>query len=238
MSSKFSFLKKVYPSLYEKAIKAENLSYIDSGSSIVICRQFVEEMIVLLIKLEKIPDENFENQDLFKKINSLKSKNIIPKGAFKSFNIIRKAGNKAAHGAENIGESNFSVLSECYRLSIWLIFTYDKIFIENQKYKNKTDPSLNLEDIEVLCSNLEMDHNELEVKIENLNKDYKKIKNRRKRSRLIDQVLDIGLAAIGIGGGLLILAAIGTGPVGIATGLITGAGRLAYKFNKKHGKSE
>ncbi len=238
MASKFTFLKEVYPSLYEKAIRAENLSYIDIGSSLVVCRQFIEEMILLIIKLEKVPNDKFEKQDLFCKIYTLQSINIIPKGAFKSFEIIRKAGNKAAHGNDNLDESNFYVLSQCYRLSIWFVFTYDKIFIENQKYKNKTDPSINFEDIELLCSNLQIDNEELDTKVENLNKDYKRIKNRRKRSKLIDQVLDVGLASIGISGGLLIAAAIGVGPVGIATGLLAGAGRLAYKFNKKHGKSE
>lgn len=136
MSTKFYFLENKYSKLYLISKSAEILSFIDTGACLSKCRIFIEELINLVSKFEKVTYP--ESTDLGTKIYKLKSTNILPDGANKLLHSIRNNGNKGAHRhfEQLDNKISHSTLKECYQLALWFIYTYEQDYIEDKKYEN------------------------------------------------------------------------------------------------------
>ncbi len=121
-SKNFEFLRKEWPPLASLAGFAESYVYGDPGSALVKLRSFAELSVDVVYKeltLPKAPMSSF--MDL---LNNDAFKAVAPPVVQDKLHIIRKHGNKAAHGDTCSTEMAFIQLRECWDLGRWLFATY------------------------------------------------------------------------------------------------------------------
>lgn len=121
-SRNFEFLRQQWPALASLAGFAESYAHGDPGSALVKLRSFAELSVDVIYKeltLPKAPMSNF--MDLL--INDA-FKSVAPPVVQDKLHIIRKQGNKAAHGDKSSPETALALLRECWDLGRWLFVTY------------------------------------------------------------------------------------------------------------------
>lgn len=105
------------------AKKMEELIFEDPSSSIIKARVFAEEIIFQVFKQENI--EVIQPLSLYDKISYLSKEGYFEKDVQRSFDIIRLAGNKAAHdGQFNDITEAFKLHKEMYKIGVWFYEVY------------------------------------------------------------------------------------------------------------------
>ncbi|MBZ9631254.1 DUF4145 domain-containing protein [Salegentibacter sp. LM13S] len=231
MTSKFQILEPQYPKLYKICEIAEELFHIDHNSTVSKLRLFTEKVIELIYRLESI---DFPGTDMVTQIKELHIKNCLPTGVKDLFHQIRKDGNNAIHRGDLSSKHAFRVLSACYRISIWIIETYDNIYVEDFEYvlpdSASKKPVQTLE-AEIVKSPLISENSQ--VKVLHLNSISATIGNRRQRSRESAKRLKLSPMLISAAWGLPAAFLLAAGPIGWATSAISGLGYLGYKYRKQ-----
>ncbi|MFV2055172.1 MAG: DEAD/DEAH box helicase family protein [Thiohalomonadales bacterium] len=121
-SKNFEFLRQRWPTLASLAGFAESYAHGDPESALVKLRSFSElsvDVIYQELTLPKAPMSSF--MDL---LSNKAFKEIAPTVIQDKLHIVRKKGNKAAHGDKCSPETALTLLRECWDLGRWLFATY------------------------------------------------------------------------------------------------------------------
>ena len=136
MYSNFNFLQNDWQGLAKIGEMAEYTLYKDPNTSIMKLRQFGEELINTMIKIENFSVD--KNSLAVDKILTLKRAGLIPDDIDRILHSLRKKGNKAAHGAYGDEEIAETLLSLAVKLGAWFqeIYGTDILFhSETVEYK-------------------------------------------------------------------------------------------------------
>ena len=180
MSSKFQFLEHDYPELYENAILAEHLYFVDYSSSVSKARLFGEKLVQMIMTLERVA---IEKTDQSSRINTLRNWNILPYQIASLLHEIRKDGNTAVHVGEIDEEKAYKILDNLFTVAIWFYETIEKDYIEDKEYQ-LIQESVNedLDELQNRVESLTIQLKDYEEKIEALNASIEIIQDRRKRA--------------------------------------------------------
>ena len=136
MYSNFNFLQNDWQGLAKIGEMAEYTLYKDPNTSIMKLRQFGEELINTMIKIENFSVD--KNSLAVDKILTLKRAGLIPDDIDRILHSLRKKGNKAAHGGYGDEEIAETLLSLAVKLGAWFqeIYGTDILFhSETVEYK-------------------------------------------------------------------------------------------------------
>lgn len=121
-SINFEFLRKHRPELASLGGFAEQYAYPDPSSALVKLRDFVEQIVLELYSRFSL-SKPF-NASLYDLINDFSFRNKVPSTVVNKLDMIRKPGNKAAHGSAVKTIEVLQVLPEAYDLGRWLYVTF------------------------------------------------------------------------------------------------------------------
>ena len=125
MSSNFRFLQNEFPTLYDRAVKAEEAVIIDSRTSLLYSRMTLEEAVNWMY----INDEELDSQ------YNTSLHNLLVQQAFKEqFNhklyselfLIKKAGNLAAHNKPVTDVDALKAIDALFYFSKWFVKSYSQ----------------------------------------------------------------------------------------------------------------
>ena len=136
MNSNFNFLQNDYQALAKIGEMAEYTLYKDPNTSILKLRQFSEELINIISKMENINQDKVSKAS--EKFLNLKREGLIPSDMESIFTSLRKKGNKAAHEIYGDEHTANTLLSLAVKLGAWFqeVYGTDYLFqAENIKYK-------------------------------------------------------------------------------------------------------
>ncbi|MDM1679857.1 type I restriction-modification system endonuclease [Myroides odoratimimus] len=177
----FFFLEKTYPDLYNNAILAEKLYFIDPSSSISKNRLLGEKLLHLIAVFEKV---DLENRTQVNAIQYLFNINILPDSINSIFHIIRKSGNSATHVGESESQEALYILKKTYSLLVWFYETYENDFIETKNYSLSDITNENdVDDLKSKVDNLTIQLKDYENKINELNSNNSIINSRRLKGK-------------------------------------------------------
>lgn len=127
--SNFAFLEKRWPDLASSAKLAEKYIYSDPNASLIKTRLFAERLIDLVyvgLRKEVLPEANFND-----KLRWLEANSKINPAVIDHFDIIRRLGNRAAHGDFGTSENAKESIRSAFKLGCWFYVkvTGDKMSI-------------------------------------------------------------------------------------------------------------
>ena len=132
MYSNFNFLQNDWQGLAKIGEMAEYILYKDPNTAIMKLRQFGEELINTMIKIENFScDKNTLAVD---KILILKRAGLIPDDIDNILHSLRKKGNKAAHGAYGDEKTAETLLSLAVKLGAW----FQEIYGTDMSFHSET----------------------------------------------------------------------------------------------------
>ena len=132
MYSNFNFLQNDWQGLAKIGEMAEYTLYKDPNTSIMKLRQFGEELINTMIKIENFScDKTTLAVD---KILILKRAGLIPDDIDNILHSLRKKGNKAAHGAYGDEKTDETLLSLAVKLGAW----FQEIYGTDMSFHSET----------------------------------------------------------------------------------------------------
>lgn len=119
------FLKTINTSAAQYVHEMEEIIFNDPSSAIVKGRKFLEVILNDISKYEEL-DEFYHRFSLYEKIAYLIKEQIIDgKAIQKSFDVVRRVGNKAAHHSDtNEYADAFKVHKEIYNIAVWYHHLY------------------------------------------------------------------------------------------------------------------
>lgn len=181
MTSKFEFLQPIYQDLFNNAILAEKLYFIDPSSSISKNRLLAEKLLQLIAGFEKV---DLENRTQVSAIQYLFNLNILPDSINSIFHIIRKSGNSASHVGESESQEALYILKKTYSLLVWFYETYENDFIEVKKYSlSDIATEDDVDDLKSKVDDLTIQLKDYENKINELNANNSTINSRRLKGK-------------------------------------------------------
>ena len=189
MYSNFNFLQKDWGSLAKIGQMAEYNLYKDPNTSIFKLRQFGEELVKIILKMENI---NFnKSSQAFEKINTLKNYGLIPKDIEIILNSLRTKGNKAAHGTYGDEETAETLLSLSVKIAAWFQEVYGTdLNFEAGKIEYKKPENINYE-AEYL--KLFEKTEEIQKELENIKIDTSNRRTKEERKKLINSRKEVEL---------------------------------------------
>ena len=122
MNSNFNFLQNDYQALAKIGEMAEYTLYKDPNTSILKLRQFSEELINIISKMENINQDKVSKAS--EKFLNLKREGLIPSDMESIFTSLRKKGNKAAHEIYGDEHTANTLLSLAVKLGAWFQEVY------------------------------------------------------------------------------------------------------------------
>lgn len=186
MYSNFNFLQTDWQGLAKIGEMAEYTLYKDPNTSIMKLRQFGEELINTMIKIENF---SFDKNSLaIDKILTLKRAGLIPDDIDRILHSLRKKGNKAAHGAYGDEEIAETLLSLAVKLGAWFQEVYGTDYLfqsESVEYKKPENI-----DYEKEYQKLVERTDEIEKELENI-KTIPHLTSREDRKKLISKKKEI-----------------------------------------------
>ncbi|RJP27767.1 MAG: DUF4145 domain-containing protein [Candidatus Omnitrophota bacterium] len=117
-SLNFEYLRPKRPELAELGAFAEQYASSDPSSALVKLRMFAEQIVFSLyhdFNLTKSSDEN-----LVDLLTNPQFKDIVPSPILDRLHLLRKFGNRAAHGGTGIEQDALLALEEAFKISQWL----------------------------------------------------------------------------------------------------------------------
>jgi type I restriction enzyme R subunit len=115
--SNFGFLQEKAPELAASGKLAEQLLFIDTGSSAVKLRTFAEKYVRRIYDKLGLPLPY--NDDLKDLLEEFDFKKAIPEEIRTTLHRIRSVGNRGAHGKDVDRERFMGTLEDAYRLGKW-----------------------------------------------------------------------------------------------------------------------
>ena len=186
MYSNFNFLQTDWQGLAKIGEMAEYTLYKDPNTSIMKLRQFGEELINTMIKIENF---SFDKNSLaIDKILTLKRAGLIPDDIDRILHSLRKKGNKAAHGAYGDEEIAETLLSLAVKLGAWFQEVYGTDYLfqsESVEYKKPENI-----DYEKEYQRLVERTDEIEKELENI-RTIPHLASREDRKKLISKKKEI-----------------------------------------------
>ncbi|WP_375105967.1 DNA phosphorothioation-dependent restriction protein DptF [Lysinibacillus fusiformis] len=141
------FLEDYLPNASLAAKQMVDIFFTDPNAALVKSRAILEEIVNSVWQLEKLDVHVFLT--ISECIRGLLKQSILDSSIHQSFEIIRKAGNKAAHDASfSDMVTAYSVHKELYKVAIWYfeLYTHDNRIIS--PYEVPQPPKLGAENIE------------------------------------------------------------------------------------------
>ena len=139
--SNFEFLKDTIPDLYDSAVKSEKMLRYDRPASMLHARITLERMVDHIYRMRELPSPGYR-ATLADRMESLDFKRTINNSAlYTELNTIRKAGNKAAHGAPLKDDEAKRAFICLFQTAKWLVKYYSPNG-GNISLTQKFDPSL------------------------------------------------------------------------------------------------
>ncbi|MEW6736002.1 MAG: DEAD/DEAH box helicase family protein [Acidobacteriota bacterium] len=121
-SINFEFLQKHRPELASLGGFAESYAYPDPSSALVKLRDFAEQIVLGIYSHSSLPKPF--NASLYNLINAMAFRNVVPAAIIIKLDLLRKIGNKAAHGGASTTAIALNMLPEAYDLARWLYITF------------------------------------------------------------------------------------------------------------------
>ncbi|MBN8506533.1 MAG: DEAD/DEAH box helicase family protein [Burkholderiales bacterium] len=121
-SLNFEPLRAAYPELANMGGYAEHYAHSDPESALVKLRNFAERLVdrlYLKLKLERVPQSNFV--DL---LNNASFKTIAQPLVLDKFHLLRRLGNRGAHGEDVEAADAVRCVQEAWQLARWLHVTF------------------------------------------------------------------------------------------------------------------
>lgn len=182
MNSNFNFLQNDYQALAKIGEMAEYTLYKDPNTSILKLRQFSEELINIISKMENINQDKVSKAS--EKFLNLKREGLIPSDMESIFTSLRKKGNKAAYEIYGDEHTANTLLSLAVKLGAWFqeVYGTDYLFqAENIKYKKPENI-----DYEKEYQKLVERTDEIQKELDNV-KTIPRLKTKEERKNLIFQ---------------------------------------------------
>ncbi len=124
VQSNFAFMLAQWPDLAQRALKAEQFTFIDPRTSMMYARHTVEQIVGWIYEHETTIPYPYQ-RDFNGLLNQPEFKALVGSTITSKFNAIRKAGNTAVHGKTNPTTMNSQfVVAELFHVCYWLARTY------------------------------------------------------------------------------------------------------------------
>ena len=141
-----SFLNKPLPYAALCARKMEEIFFTDPSGAIAKARLYIEEIINSVWALESL--NTYDYNKLYDRLNYLYDQEYLNTNIYQSFDIIRRAGNRASHDAAfNDMTLAYSVHKEMYHIAVWYIeiYTHEEVVFPpyEQPVPNTSSPITN-----------------------------------------------------------------------------------------------
>lgn len=125
MQTNFSFLSNEFPEVYAEIVQAERFVYTQPRYSALLSRTTIEKAILWLYEHEAYLDLPYDTS-LSALIHNFEFKNLIPQSIFVELNIVRRTGNKGAHGERVSGSEAMTSLKHTFRFLSWVSKLYSE----------------------------------------------------------------------------------------------------------------
>jgi type I restriction enzyme ecoKI R protein len=186
MYSNFNFLQNDWQGLAKIGEMAEYMLYKDPNTAIMKLRQFGEELINIMLKVENFTYD--KNSLAVDRILILKRAGLIPADIDNILTSLRKKGNKAAHGNYGDEQTADTLLSLAVKLGAWFQEVYGTDYLfqsESVEYKKPENI-----DYEKEYQKLVERTDEIEKELENI-KTVPHLASREDRKKLISKKKEI-----------------------------------------------
>lgn len=118
-----SFLSSSLPYAALCAKKMEEIFFYDPSGAVAKARLYIEDIVKRVWEIEELDSHSYSN--LNEKINFLYDQEYITSKIYQSFDIIRRAGNKASHDATYSDMNKaYLVHREMYNIAVWYFEIY------------------------------------------------------------------------------------------------------------------
>ena len=186
MYSNFNFLQNDWQGLAKIGEMAEYMLYKDPNTAIMKLRQFGEELINTMLKVENFSYD--KNSLAVDRILILKRAGLIPADIENILNSLRKKGNKAAHGSYGDEQTADTLLSLAVKLGAWFQEVYGTDYLFQSESVEYRKPE-NI-DYEKEYQRLVERTDEIEKELENI-KTVPHLASREDRKKLISKKKEI-----------------------------------------------
>lgn len=119
MSSNFAFLSAEFPDLFNESVEAEKYAYAAPRFSALLSRSTIEKAMNWLYENERSLTLPYDTS-LSALMHSYAFKQLIPQSLFMELNIVRKVGNKSAHGSVVSYYEALQSLKFSFRFLSWI----------------------------------------------------------------------------------------------------------------------
>lgn len=125
MQTNFNFIKLEFPRLFSEAAEAEKYVFTAPRYSAMLSRSAMEKAIIWLYEHEGALVLPYETK-LSSLMNNYEFKEIVPESLFVELDIVRRTGNKAAHGSKVGSHEALQSLKFGFRFLSWLSNFYSE----------------------------------------------------------------------------------------------------------------
>lgn len=155
-----SFLNNSLPYAALCARKMEEIFFTDPSGAIAKARLYIEDIIKKVWEIEGL--DSYSYSSLNERINFLHDREYITVKIYQSFDVIRRAGNKASHDATyNDMNKTYTVHKEMYNIAVWYfeVYTNEELILPPYDVP-KPKPVLTEEEIEMKLAKMLEAHTE------------------------------------------------------------------------------
>ena len=145
MASNFYFLEAEFLSIYEEIKAAEENTFVAPRYAALLCRTALEKAVAYMYAHNPDLDLPYDNK-LSSMLMNEDFKKDIPANIFPELDIIRRVGNKAAHGGKVSDLEALQVLKYSFRFLYLLAKAYGKADIEVKGFDENYIPKGNTQD--------------------------------------------------------------------------------------------
>lgn len=193
-SINFEVLRDKWPELASLGGFAETYSHTDPSSALVKLRAFVESLVDRIYRFHELPRPY--QSSLNDLLNNHAFKVAVPSVILNTLHIIRKSGNKAAHGYEVSPNDALRLVRDAHGLSKWFYIltggTLETFKIYQEPEKPEAVPAKNKKrDLEELA----VKEAQLQVALEELKASTAKIKTAEKKTQELEKLMAAGQKA-------------------------------------------
>jgi len=137
--SNFTFIQADFPSLYADSRESEKLTFVSPTAAAILCRSSLENAVNWLYDHDSSLQRPWR-ADLSTLLHDQNFREQFPQSLFREINLVRKAGNAAAHGSKiNAGDSLAS-LKYLFRFMLYLNMYYGKTTPQTKVFNESLIP--------------------------------------------------------------------------------------------------
>jgi len=143
--SNFAFSRTDFPSLYADALEAEKLTFVSPTAAAILCRSSLENAVNWLYDHDSSLQRPWR-ADLSTLLHEQSFREQFPTSLFREINLIRKAGNAAAHGSKIKSSDSLASLKYLFRFMQYLNMYYGKTKPQTKTFDESLIPDVNQQD--------------------------------------------------------------------------------------------